>query len=702
MSALFDLFAKLTLDSSEYNEGLDEAEKKASGFGGALKTACKVGVTAVAAVGTAAIGAGTALVKGTSAIAEYGDNIDKMSQKMGMTAEAYQEWDAVMQHSGTSMETMKASMKTLANAAETGSDAFKKLGISEEELKSLNQQELFERTIAALQNVEDETTRTYLAGKTLGKGATELGALLNTSAEDTQAMRDRVHELGGVMSDEAVKAAAAYQDSLQDMTTAISSVKRGLLSNFLPAITTTMDGITEIFGGDGGKGGELLSEGIGGILTKFDESVPQFMEKAGTIVSAISTALTEHLPSIMEKGAEIVISIASGILEEAPNALAMGMNIVTTVATSIFEALPALVETGAKMISNISSGLVTGIPKFVAQAVAMIPKFIETLGSSASSLTDAGISLVLNLTQGIIDAIPELLAQLPAIVSSIATIFVENGPKLLDAGMQLITMLANGILDTIPVILATIPEIFSALKEKWTSVDWSGLGKQVVNFICNGIKALLTNIPSVLKQIGTSAISWFKAVDWASAGSSVINTIVSAVLALFNDIPNALRTIGNSAWDAISGIDWYSIGSNIISGIANGIWNGASRIADAARDAARSALNAAKNFLGIQSPSKRFRNEVGLMIGRGTALGVTDSEDEVDKAIEGLHDKMITGLDFPYEFSPTFEAVPDSGLPADSGKVVNITNNITVDGADDPEDYASRLVRELELQLRAV
>jgi hypothetical protein len=57
-------------------------------------------------------------------VASYGDNIDKMSQKMGMSASAYQEWDAVMQHSGTSMETMKSSMKTLANAAETGNDAF--------------------------------------------------------------------------------------------------------------------------------------------------------------------------------------------------------------------------------------------------------------------------------------------------------------------------------------------------------------------------------------------------------------------------------------------------------------------------------------------------------------------------------------------------------------------------------------------------
>ena len=108
----------------------------------------------------------------------------------------------------------------MANAVENGNKAFQRIGLTQEELANMSQEEIFDATIAGLQNVEDETERTYLAGQLLGRGATELGALLNTSAEETQAMKDRVHELGGVMSDEAVKSAAAYQDQLQDMKTA--------------------------------------------------------------------------------------------------------------------------------------------------------------------------------------------------------------------------------------------------------------------------------------------------------------------------------------------------------------------------------------------------------------------------------------------------------------------------------------------------
>ena len=217
---VFDLYAKISLDTSGYDAGLQNASNTTKSFGSklgsGLKSAAKLATTAFAAISGAAVAATGAFISGAKEVAEYGDNIDKMSQKMGMSAEAYQEWDAVMQHSGTSMETMKAGMKTLANAVESGNEAFQRIGLTQEELAKMSQEDIFAATIEGLQNVEDVTERTYLAGQLLGRGATELGALLNTSAEETQAMRDRVHELGGVMSDEAVKASARFQDNLQE------------------------------------------------------------------------------------------------------------------------------------------------------------------------------------------------------------------------------------------------------------------------------------------------------------------------------------------------------------------------------------------------------------------------------------------------------------------------------------------------------
>ena len=187
---IFDLVAKLTLDSSEYEKQLQGAGEKTKSFASSgfetFKGYAAVGVKSLAAVGGAAAGAGAAVFSAVGKVASAGDNIDKMSQKLGMSATAYQEWDAIMRHSGTTIDVMQSSMKTLASAAETSKDAFNELGLSQEKIASLSQEKLFAETIKALQNVEDDTRRTYLAGQLLGRGATELGALLNTSAEDTE------------------------------------------------------------------------------------------------------------------------------------------------------------------------------------------------------------------------------------------------------------------------------------------------------------------------------------------------------------------------------------------------------------------------------------------------------------------------------------------------------------------------------------
>lgn len=696
---LFTLFAKLTLDTSEFDKSIDGSKEKSSGFGKGLASAAKVGVAAIATVGTAVVGAGTAIMSATSQVAEYGDSIDKMSQKMGMSAQAYQEWDAVMQHSGTSMETMKASMKTLASAAETGSDAFEKLGISQEELSSLSQEQLFERTISALQNVEDETTRTYLAGKTLGRGATELGALLNTSAEDTQAMRDRVRELGGVMSDDAVKAAAAYQDSLQDMTTAIAGAKRGIMSDFLPSMTAMMDGITNIFGGDSDKGIEQLKDGIESFFDSVDDAIPRAIDFGGNIIDAIAQAVDEHLPEIMDKGTGLVTELISGAIEGMPTALEKIGELVTLFGESILTYAPQLMDAGIQIITQISQGLVAGVPKLISNALPMILSFSETIRSGAGSLVDAGIDLVLNLAQGLMDSLPTLLEQVPQIVINIAGVINDNAPKLLVAGVKLLVTIGKGLIDAIPAFLENLPQIFEAFIAVWSAFNWINLGKSVITAIKNGFNALRNNLPSTLKSIGQSAKDWFTGIDWANAGKEIIGFIESAIRGLFTTIPGVLLEIANSAWDEFTSVDWYSVGSNVIEGIVNGLSAGIGWLKEKAAEAANSALQKAKDILGIKSPSRVFRDQVGKQIPRGMALGIEDTQFEVDKAIDRLNKDMLLGINRDIDYSPRYDFV-SKGAKAAEGKVVNVTINSTVDGAQKPEEYAYALIQALQMELR--
>ena len=145
---VFDLFAKLSLDDSDFSSKLSGAAKSAKKFGGklgsAIKTGSKVAVGAIAAVGTATAAMGAAIVKSTGQIAAQGDEVDKMSQKLGLSAKAYQEWDYVLGQAGVEITSMSTGLKTLTNKiddAKNGGSAaqemFAKLGISMEDLNNM-------------------------------------------------------------------------------------------------------------------------------------------------------------------------------------------------------------------------------------------------------------------------------------------------------------------------------------------------------------------------------------------------------------------------------------------------------------------------------------------------------------------------------------------------------------------------------------
>ena len=132
---------------------------------------------------------------------------------------------------------------------------------------------------------------------------------------------------------------------------------------------------------------------------------------------------------------------------------------------------------------------------------------------------------------------------------------------------------------------------------------------------------------------------------WESVKSTV-SAVVDALVGFFTGtVPNAINTlvtgiksIPDKVVSIFQNISWGEIGSNIISGIARGISNGASAIVSAARSAAQAALNAAKRFLGIASPSKVMRDQVGKFIPEGMAVGIEANTKPLQDAMHGLSD----------------------------------------------------------------
>lgn len=497
---VFDLQATLSLDRSQYESGLAGAQTQAKSFGTSLKTGlvtgAKVAAGAVVAVGAAVVGTGVAITKATGKVAQYGDNIDKMSQKMGISAEAYQEWNAVLRHSGTSIDALKPSMKTLANAAQSGAEEFQKLGISQEEVASLSQEDLFSRVIAGLQDMEEGTERTAITSKLLGRGATELGALLNQSAEDTEKMKQRVHELGGVMSDEAVKAAAQYQDSLQDLTTSFESVKRNAVSQFLPSMITIMDGLTAIFAGESG-GTEKVKEGIDGIIETISDTAPKFAKTVGDIASALMTAVIENIPSITKNLVKFLVQGIESLVDSIPTLADAGIQILTTLMETIWQELPTMFE-------GFGQTLDTLIPNLVESALKLIDALATGLDENGDRMLDSGIKLMKHLLTGIIKSVPKLIAYAPKIIMSLLSAILKMAPRLLTAGVRLVASLVRGIVSNMPKVGTSIMNGLHSALNRARSVNWLSVGLNIVSGIIQGVankaKELAGKVRSILKN----------------------------------------------------------------------------------------------------------------------------------------------------------------------------------------------------------
>lgn len=517
---LLELAVKVVMDDSEVDKGFNDVEEKASSFsdkmnkvGKGLATAGAIG--AGVAVATAKLG--KSFVDNAGDVAAYGDNIDKMSQKMGISAQAYQEWDAIMQHSGTSIDALKPSMKTLANAAEKGNDAFQKLGISEQEVASLSQEDLFAKVISGLQGMEEGTERTYITSQLLGRGATELGALLNTSAEETEAMRQRVHELGGVMSDEAVKSAAAFQDQLQDMQTGFQSLSRNMMSEFLPSLTMVMGGLTDIFTGN------------------YDEGI----EKISNALSSIVDGLAQKLPDMLEVGLKIIENLAQAILQNIPVILPAMVNIVLEIAQAIIENLPTLIEVGIEIMIAITEGIVDAIPDLIPAIVLAITTIVDKLTDPDTmiKLIQAALMIMVALAEGLVKAIPQLIEKVPQIIQNLITTLERALPKIVEAGLKIIEAIIGGILKGIPKIPQAVLQIKNSVTDGILNIvnSASTWGRDLIQNFINGIRQKFADFKNEMSNMAQTVKDYIGFSEPDIGPLSNFHTFAPDMMELFAD-----------------------------------------------------------------------------------------------------------------------------------------------------------------------
>lgn len=606
---LFDLYAKISLDSSEYDEGLNKASSNTSSFASKLKkglaTAAKAGAAALgaAATGVAALtkasldqyaeyeqlvgGIETLFKDSSDTVQQYAANAYKTA---GVSANSYMEQATAF--SASLIQSLGGDTEAAAEYANQAimdmSDNANKMGTDIESIQQ-TYQSLMRGNYAMLDNLKLGYGGTKAELERLVAKAEELtGQALDPSKfSDVITAIHAVQKNLGITGATAKEASTTIQGSLNMMQSAWSNLVAGI-GNENANMTSLIDNFVE----SAATVGENILPRIQQIFTGIGTLVQQL---SPIIAEAIPGILSGVLPGLMNAASTLFMTLAASL----PSLL---QTLIPAVTSFITANLPQLVTVAFQIMTTLVNGLIQALPQLAAAIPQIITAITTSLATAGPQLLQSGVQLLQQLATGIQNGLPQLAAVLPQIISNCIDFITKNLPQIMQQGVQIINSLVNGILNAIPELAANLPQVITA----------------IVNFIGSSLPQILQAGVQILQNLITGITNTIP--ELASNLPQITNAIVHGIGSLMGSIINIGGDIVRGIWQGISGAAgwlWSQI-TGWMSGIVNGI----------------------KGFFGIHSPSKLFRDEIGKNIGLGVAEGIEDSKDDAVKAAKELAESV--------------------------------------------------------------
>ncbi len=544
---------------------------------------------------------------------------------------------------------LNRAMADLYTPTDDASKALDQLGVSayksNGEAKDFN--DLVDELNSSLQGMTAEQKNNALATIFTTQGLQAFNKMTASSDATVQKFWKGIQDSSG----SAAQQAATQLDNLQGDITLLSSATEGLQLAFYNTFSGTIRGaIKGITSEVSGLAEAMESGGISGALSKlaqdainFSGQLPGLTKIGGDLINGLISSVTQNSGSITTAVSQLLNNLASTI--------STGLNVFTSV--------------GVNLLTTIANGMTQGIPTFLGQALPMLTQFTESLRSNAGKLINAGLTLIQNIAQGLINSIPVLIAYVPTIITNLAGIINDNAPKILATGVTIITNLAIGLVRAIPLLIANLPKIITAIVSVFTAFNWFSLGKNIVTGIIKGVK----NLPSLLKGAAKNAVNGFK-------GAFKGNGILSAVKGAFTKIPSAVKSIFTKA------------------------------------------VSLVKSFPGRFKSALKFSwslphlNLPHLSVSGGKAPFGIGGKGSLPSFHISWYKKA---MESPYVFSDaTLFGAGEAGdemlygrsrlmndiKEATQGTKNDVTINVTVNGADNPEEWGRRMASELRRQVK--
>jgi phage-related protein len=574
MASIFSLFGEVLIDNTNANKSIDDTTKKAENSGSKVGSAFSSIAKGAAVVGTAVVtgaaAVGGAALKMASDTAAAADNIDKMSQKIGISTTTYQEWDYVMSQNGMSVDKLQTGIKTLTskmdaarNGTASAAEVFGALGISvtnaDGSLRS--QEEVFEETIAALQGMENETERAQLATELFGKAGVEMAPLLNQTAESTEALKKKAHELGMVMSDDTIKAGVKFTDTMDTLKRSFGGIVNELGGTVIPIVQSVLELILERV-----PDIQAFFEQFAPIVQElFDGVLPPLFELTEAIIPTIFELLATLIPvikDIIEAILPVIVNLLQQILpflvQIIQQVLPLIIQLITALMPLITEVLNAILPVLIELLQAI-------IPPLIQIAQAVLPVIIELVQTLLPPIIQIVNAIMPVLIQLINTVMPLLVQIIEAILPVITRLLEEFLPPILEVVDMILPALIDLINGVLPLVTSIIEAILPVLISLLDAI--MPLMKPILDLLLTLLSPLMDLLNSILPPI----ISLLK---------GLIDTVLPPLQKAFEKVATVISTVFKGAFESIEKIignikEAFGGIIKFITGVFTGDWKGA-------------------------------------------------------------------------------------------------------------------------------
>ena len=404
-------------------------------------------------------------------------------------------------------------------------------------------------------------------------------------------------------------------------------------------------------------------------------SFTSFLSSAWQSVVSFVTSLGQNIANFFTQTIPNAIQSVIQWFQQLPSAIGTALsNLITSIGTWAVSFGQSALQAGQQFVSNIANFL-TNLPAtiayWLAYGITFVVLWAAQLGSQAIS---AGQQFLANLGTFFVQLPGNIWNWLTSTVASVASWAAQMGANALSAGSR--------FLSNVGTFISQLPANVGSWLSGAVSAAASFVGRMASNAVNAGSR-FLSSIGSYISQvpgrIGAGLSGAISAVG--SFASSMASGALRAGQQFLSNLVNTLASIPGRM---------VSIGSQIVHGIISGITGSIGKVGSAILGGVKDAISGVKNFLGIHSPSRLFRDQIGRNIGLGLAQGISNSQAAVMSSMNGMaSDIASTRFTTPdvatgYGLSPTRASVSTGGEPLSGELLGELLSELRALHADMP------------------